>query len=355
MSKVFLIMAGGTGGHVFPALACAQKLRQDGHIVYWLGTSNGLENKVCTQQQIKLYSIKISGVRGKGWQALLSAPFKIIFSIWQSLKIMFKLKPCCALGFGGYVTGPAGIAAWLMRIPLVIHEQNAILGTTNRLLSIFAVRKCEGFAHTFIKRTNIVTSGNPVRRELFNLPIKPSLKNRRAHILVLGGSLGAEPINKIVPKALSLLDINLQPQVLHQAGNNNVENTLKLYDKANFKADVVAFIDEMSKAYFWADLIICRAGALTVAELCATGTGAILIPLPHAIDDHQTHNAQVLVAANAALMFKQQELTAEYLANILQQLMQNYNQIEQLAANAKNLAKPDACEQVITTCYEVAK
>jgi len=352
-SKVVLIMAAGTGGHVFPALTCAKALQKDGYKIYWLGTGKGLDMKACAQAKIKLHVIDVSGVRGKGLGALFVAPFKIVKAIYQSLKVMRKIKPNCVLGFGGYVTGPGGIAAWLYRVPLVIHEQNAVLGTTNRLLSRFASYKCEAFAGTFGKSSNVINTGNPVRLGLFKELAKQPLVDRRVNLLVLGGSLGAEPINKVVPQALAKLDIAIRPQLVHQAGAGNTQKTIERYQEAAVAANVVDFISDMESAYHWADLVICRAGALTVSELAATGTASLLIPLPHAIDDHQTHNAYYLVEAKAALLFKQNVDLVTELSACLQKLFADPKLIIEMGSAAKKMAKKDATSLVIKTCKEV--
>jgi len=353
--RTILILAGGTGGHVFPALACAHNLQQQGYNVHWLGTKNGIEVKVTAQHDIPLHTIKISGIRGKGKLSLLLAPFKIACAIWQSIKIIYKLKPSCVLGFGGYVTGPSGIASWIMRIPLVIHEQNAVLGTTNRLLARFAQKHCEGFAGTFPASNKVVYTGNPVRSTLLAVANKEPLIERPFRILILGGSLGAEPINHVVPKVLTKLNIDTILHVVHQAGIGNDTTTERAYAEFKHTVHVVDFIQDMQGAYSWADLVICRAGALTIAELAATGTGAIFIPLPHAIDDHQTRNAQFVVKAKAGIMLKQTPDLESKLITYLNRLLTRSNIVIKMGDNAKKIARINATDLVLEACKQVQK
>lgn len=350
-----LIMAAGTGGHVFPALACAQEFKARGYQVHWLGAGRGIENELVPEAGFTLHTLKVDGLRGKGMRALLSAPFKLLAALWQAKRLMRELQPVCVLGLGGYVTGPGGLAAKMSSIPLVIHEQNAVAGTANRALSVFATRICEAFPNTFKKRKNCVTTGNPVRDTLFLATPRNGLQHRAVNLLVLGGSLGAEPLNKLVPAALAKIPAELRPQVTHQAGRNNDEITRERYQTATVEAQVVPFISDMARAYGWADLVICRAGALTVSELAAAGLASFLVPLPHAIDDHQTRNAEFLAKQGAAVLLPQHATDADCLAAQLTEVLMDKNRIAAMGEQARVLAQPDATQQVVAVCLEVAR
>ena len=316
-------MAGGTGGHVFPGLAVAKQLREQGVEVHWLGTAQGLEARVVPEANFPLHTISISGIRGKGMMASLGAPVKILSAINHAKKILKEIKPDVVLGMGGFASGPGGLACKLLRIPLVIHEQNAKAGLTNRMLSKIAVRVLEGFPGAFKPSTKIVMVGNPVRSEIENLPspgVRFAAHTLPFRLLVLGGSLGAQALNEVVPKALSLISSDQRPAVFHQAGDKLFHDTENLYKSMGINAEVIPFIQDMAEAYSMADVVICRAGALTVSELCVVGLGAILVPYPHAADDHQTANAGFMVKLNAAICVQQSELTAERLADILRQI-----------------------------------
>ena len=243
-----LIMAAGTGGHVFPALACAQEFKARGYQVHWLGAGRGIENELVPEAGFTLHTLKVDGLRGKGVASLLTAPFKLLAALWQAKRLMGQLQPVCVLGFGGYVTGPGGLAAKLSSVPLVIHEQNAVAGTANRALSVFATRVCEAFPGTFKQRKNCVTTGNPVRESLFLATPRNDLQQRAVNLLVLGGSLGAEPLNKLVPAALAQLPQELRPEVFHQAGREHDQITRERYAEAAVVAQVVPFISDMARA-----------------------------------------------------------------------------------------------------------
>lgn len=354
MTNKILVMAGGTGGHVFPALACAQALQQRGYEVHWLGTRRGIEAELIPAAGIQIHYIDIQGLRGKGATGLLKAPARLIGALWQSLGVVRQLRPVCVLGAGGYVTGPGGLAAWVSRTPLVIHEQNAVVGTTNRLLAPLAARRCEGFEDSFAANAKRRTTGNPVRPEIFNIPAFEWNGDRPARLLVLGGSLGAQPLNSLLPQALAKIDAQKRPEVRHQCGKQNLETTRKAYADADVVADVQPFIDDMASAYAWADLVVCRAGALTVAELAAAGRPGLLIPLPHAIDDHQTANARHLADRQGAELLTQATLTAPALAQRLTALFTEPETLRLMAANAQKQAKPNATEDVVRACLEVA-
>ena len=254
-----LIMAGGTGGHVFPALACAREFQARGYTVHWLGTPRGIENELVPAAGLELHRINASGLRGKGKLSLLKAPFMLLKSVWQARAIIRRLRPVCVVGFGGYVTGPGGLAAKLAGVPVIVHEQNAVAGTANRLLVPFAARVCEAFPDTFTLSDSRRTTGNPVRSELFLETPRPALAGRKARLLILGGSLGAEPLNKLLPEALAQVAADLRPEVFHQAGKNHDEVTAERYRAAGVEAQVQPFIKDMAQAYGWADLVVCRA------------------------------------------------------------------------------------------------
>lgn len=355
MSANVLIMAGGTGGHVFPALACAHEFQSRGYKVHWLGTPRGIENEVVPAAGLPLHLIDVSGLRGKGVASLLKAPWQLLRSLWQARRVMRQLQPVCVLGLGGYVTGPGGIAAKLAGVPLVIHEQNAVAGTANRSLVPFAARVCEAFPDTFSVSAKRRTTGNPVRTELFLETPRDSLIDRRPRLLVLGGSLGAEPLNKLLPDALAQVPENLRPEVFHQAGKLHADITRERYDAAGVAAQVAPFIKDMASAYAWADLVICRAGALTVCELAAAGLPSFLVPLPHAIDDHQTHNAEYLAKEGAALLLPQAQTDAAALAAQLTEVMMQPEKLKAMGAAARRLSRPDATRTVVDICLEVAR
>lgn len=354
-SNNVLIMAGGTGGHVFPALACAREFETRGYRVHWLGTPKGIENDLVPKAGFPLHLIQVSGLRGKGKLALFKAPFQLLRAFYQVTKILREVRPICALGFGGYVTGPGGLAARLGGIALIIHEQNAVVGTSNRLLAPLASRICEAFPGTFAASGKRRTTGNPVRPELFRDQPRPAPEGRPARLLVLGGSLGAEPLNRLLPEALALIGAQHRPQVFHQTGRGHDESTLQRYAELDIQARVEPFVQDMAAAYAWADLVICRAGALTVSELAAEGLPALLVPLPHAIDDHQTRNAQFLVKEGAALLLPQAGTDAQAAARHLQDVLENADKLAAMASAAARLAKPQATKEVVDVCLEVAR
>ncbi len=350
-----LIMAGGTGGHVFPALACAREFQARGYSVHWLGTPRGIENELVPAAGLPLHLIDVSGLRGKSKLALLKAPFQLIRALWQARRVMRELQPVCVLGMGGYVTGPGGLAARMNGAPLIIQEQNAVAGTANRSLVPFASRVCEGFPNTFGNSAKRRTTGNPVREELFLETPRDSLRSRKPRLLVLGGSLGAEPLNKLLPAALAKVPGELRPQLFHQAGKQHAEITAERYRQAGVEAEVAPFIKDMAHAYAWADLVVCRAGALTVSELAAAGLPSFLVPLPHAIDDHQTRNAEYLAKEGAAFLLPQHATDADTLAAQLIEVLMHPEKLLDMGRTARRLAKPDATRTVVETCLEVAR
>ncbi len=350
-----LIMAGGTGGHVFPALACAREFKARGYSVHWLGTPRGIENELVPAAGLPLHLIDVSGLRGKGKLSLFKAPFQLLKALLQARKVLRELQPVCVLGMGGYVTGPGGLAARMNGAPLIIHEQNAVAGTANRSLAPFASRVCEAFPDTFGASDKRRTTGNPVREELFLETPRDALGKRRARLLVLGGSLGAEPLNKLLPEALALVAAELRPEVFHQAGKQHDGVTTERYAAAGVEAQVAPFIKDMARAYAWADLVVCRAGALTVSELAAAGLPSFLLPLPHAIDDHQTHNAGYLAREGAAVLLPQRSTDAATLAAQLTEVLMHPERLNSMAGTARRLAKPDATRTVVDICLEVAR
>ncbi|WP_324731677.1 undecaprenyldiphospho-muramoylpentapeptide beta-N-acetylglucosaminyltransferase [Pseudomonas paeninsulae] len=350
-----LIMAGGTGGHVFPALACAREFQARGYRVHWLGTPRGIENELVPAAGLPLHLINVTGLRGKGKLSLLKAPFQLIKALFQARKVVRELQPVCVLGMGGFVTGPGGLAAKLGGAPLIIHEQNAVAGTANRSLAPFASRVCEAFPNTFGASAKRRTTGNPVREELFLETPRAALRDRRPRLLILGGSLGAEPLNKLLPEALALVPGELRPEVFHQAGKQHDVITGERYRDAGVEAQVAAFIKDMARAYAWADLVVCRAGALTVSELAAAGLPSFLLPLPHAIDDHQTRNADYLAREGAAVLLPQRSTDAATLAAQLSEVLMHPERLNEMARTARRLAKPDATRTVVDICLEVAR
>ncbi len=345
--KRVLIMAGGTGGHVFPGLALARCLQEKGIQVEWLGTRTGLEAQLVPAAKIPLHFIKIGGLRGKSFKTLLSAPFKLFAATWQARRIIKQIQPDVVVGMGGFASGPGGLACWLLRCPLVVHEQNAKAGLTNKMLARFAKRVLEGFPGTFPAAQKVVAVGNPIRVEIEQLPApqqKPSHEGCR--LLILGGSLGAKALNEIVPQALALIPQANRPQIWHQTGEKNYREAKNIYESNGIEANVVPFIQDMAQAYSWADLVICRAGALTVAELCAAGRGAIFVPFPHAVDDHQTANAHYMVDKNAALCIQQACLTPAYLVECLDVYLQSPEKRIVMSKQAYALRKTHVAEQI---------
>jgi UDP-N-acetylglucosamine--N-acetylmuramyl-(pentapeptide) pyrophosphoryl-undecaprenol N-acetylglucosamine transferase len=346
-------MAGGTGGHIFPALAVARALRAESCEVVWLGTRPGLESRVVPAAGFPIEFVTVSGLRGKGLLAWLTAPVRLLYTLGQSLAIMRRRRPCAVLGMGGFVTGAGGIAAWLTRRPLVIHEQNAIAGLSNRLLARLAREVLEGFPDSFPSGVRARCVGNPVRAEIVALPPpgeRFASRTGRARLLVLGGSGGAQALNELVPAAVARLPEHLRPEVWHQAGARTLATAEAAYRAAGLSVRLDAFIDDMAAAYAWADLIVCRAGAITIAELTAAGVGAILVPFPHAVDDHQSHNAAWLVRAGAAEAIPQDALDVELLAARLAALLPDRATLLAMAERARAVARPGATAELTLAC-----
>lgn len=358
---LILVMAGGTGGHVFPALACARALREEHAEVRWLGTRRGLESRIIPPTGIPLHYLSIAGLRGKNKWTLLLAPFRLLWALSQALYLIWRLKPAAVLGMGGFVTGPGGLAAWLLRVPLLIHEQNAIPGLTNRLLSRLAKRVMQAFPNTFPAAVQALTTGNPLRPEITALADKGVTEPRQPlHILVLGGSLGATALNDCVPRALSRVPHAVS--VRHQSGNRHLDKTLAVYRECGVAGEVSEFIEDMGEAYAWADLIICRAGALSVSEIAQAGKAAILVPYPYAVDDHQTVNAAFLVSAGAAVLMPQllgktdnartNHLTPDNLARVISALCANPQRLRAMSEAARQCAQPEALKNITAYCRE---
>jgi len=348
-------MAGGTGGHVFPALAVAEVLRDRNVAVTWLGTRRGIEAELVPEHGFPIDFIDVEGVRGRGAMKLLKAPFVLMKSLWQSIGVIRNQKPEVVLGLGGFASGPGGVAARLLGLPLVIHEQNAIAGTTNSLLAKIASRVLEAFPGALPRGEWV---GNPVRKDIEALPLQKEHEmtvERPLRLLVLGGSLGATAINQQVPKALALLAGEVAPEVRHQCGRAHEADTKSAYEVVGVKARIEPFITDMAEAYDWADVVICRAGALTVAELTAAGVGALLIPYPYAIDDHQTKNGEWLVEQKAALLMQQSDLTPEKLATQITEWSTDRIKLQAMAVNARAMAKSGVAESVADICMEVCR
>jgi len=353
--KCVLIAAGGTGGHVFPGIAVARELQARGVHVEWLGTLHGLDTKLVPGANIPFSQIHIQGLRGKGKLGWLLAPFKIIRAVWQAIKVIKKTQADLVLGMGGYVSGPAGIAAWLLRKPLYIHEQNALAGMTNRYLAKIATGVLSGFPNVFPARCKPIVTGNPVRHDIIALPAPEqrfAARHLPLNLLILGGSQGAASINRLMPSVRQHFSA-AQLSIWHQAGAKDLTATEEKYataalsDAQRTELKVAAFIAEMPQAYAWADLVICRAGALTVGELAAAGVGSILVPFPYAVDDHQTHNANYLVQGNAAILIQERDLTADKLIAQLEKFLENRNQLLDMAVAARRLATPEATQTVV--------
>lgn len=351
-----MILAGGTGGHVYPALAVARSLLRMGQPVMWMGTRKGLEARVVPAAGIPIAWLTVGGLRGKSAMTWLLAPLKLNVAIGQALRIMLRHKPCAVLGMGGFAAGPGGLAAFLLGRPLLVHEQNALAGLTNRLLAPLAVRVLQGFPDTFRNRKATFV-GNPVRDEIAALPPpEQRLRDRRGRLrlLVLGGSLGARTLNQVVPETLARLPAERRPEVWHQAGRDHINGAALRYRLAGVEARVDAFIEDMAAAYAWSDLVLCRAGALTIAELAAAGAGAILVPYPFAVDDHQAVNARYLSETGAALMVRDAELDASRLAVLLDGFMGDgevdRSRLLKMAQAARRHARIDAADEVARMC-----
>jgi len=348
-----LIMAGGTGGHVFPALAVARVLRERGVPVVWLGAPGSMESRLVPANGFPIEWIRVRGIRGKGALAWLRAPFAIVSAVLQAAGVLRRVRPRAVLGAGGFVSGPGGIAAWLLRIPLLIHEQNAIAGMTNRWLARVATQVLEGFPGSFGASAGARCIGNPVRADIASAP-EPMKRffgrGAPVSLLVLGGSQGAQRLNRLLPEALALIAPAARPHVRHQAGERDLVATRDAYSQASVDAEVLPFIDDMAGAYSWADLAICRAGALTIGELQAVGLGAVLVPYPAAVDDHQTRNAETMVRIGAAVIVQERDLDAPGLAYLIAELAADRRRLLRMAQAARSAALPDAAGKLADIC-----
>ncbi|RKZ99860.1 MAG: undecaprenyldiphospho-muramoylpentapeptide beta-N-acetylglucosaminyltransferase [Gammaproteobacteria bacterium] len=362
-SPRILLMAGGTGGHIFPALAVGHLLAEQGWKLHWLGSENGMEVSLIPQYNIDMSLLSIAGVRGKGLLTRILSPLYIIRAVWQAMRVIRAFRPDVVLGMGGFASGPGGLASWLLRRPLCIHEQNAIPGVTNRVLSKLARFSLQAFPGAFVKADGV--TGNPVRKSICELDA-PELRfadhQGPKRLLIIGGSRGAAIFNQLLPEAVALMDETTSLSIWHQTGKSNRGIVSERYSQSHQGSDlkqqdlliVDEFIDDMETAYQWADIVLCRSGALTVSELAAAGVGAIFVPYPHAVDDHQTANAQYLVAADGAQIIQQSELTAE---KLLQQINNtgSREQCLQMAINAKKQGKVNATNEVAEFCIRAAK
>jgi UDP-N-acetylglucosamine--N-acetylmuramyl-(pentapeptide) pyrophosphoryl-undecaprenol N-acetylglucosamine transferase len=352
-----MILAGGTGGHIFPGIAVGRELVARGVPVVWLGSEVGLENTLVPKAGFPLERIRVSGLRGKGALALLVAPFRLLRAVWQARAVVRRVAPRAVLAMGGFASGPGGVASWLLGRPLLVHEQNRVPGYTNRLLAMVARRVMVGFPDAFGTR-RVDAVGNPVRADIAAIPAPAErLVDRQGalRLLVLGGSQGARGLNLAVPKALAALPATLVLEVRHQAGGKMIDDARRAYADAGVGADVVPFIDDMAAAYAWADLIVCRSGALTVAELCAAGVGSVLVPFPAAVDDHQARNAEFLVTTGAAEMLREGADLAERIAAVLARLLGDRSRLTAMAVAARALARPQATGAIADACLEEAR
>ncbi len=351
-ARTLLVMAGGTGGHVFPGLAVADLMKSRGWDVVWMGNPDGMEARLVPARGYEMSPLRFGALRGKGLLKKLLLPLSLLSGFWQAWREIRRIKPDVVLGMGGYISFPGGMMAVLQGRPLVVHEQNSIAGLANRVLAKVADRVACGFPDALAKG---IWVGNPVRPEIARLPMPAErFADRQAplRLLVLGGSLGAAAINEMVPKGIALIAEEERPLIVHQAGEKHLAQLIRNYADAGVRAECVAFIDDMAGAYEWADLVLCRAGALTVAELAAAGVASILVPFPHAVDDHQTTNARFLASAGGAILLPQSEMTPESIS-----LLRNYTrgQMLQMAERARALAKPDATAEVARVCEELLK
>ncbi|MEE8221918.1 MAG: undecaprenyldiphospho-muramoylpentapeptide beta-N-acetylglucosaminyltransferase [Nitrosomonadaceae bacterium] len=356
MSHTILIMAGGTGGHVFPALAVADYMKVSGWRVVWLGTKGGMESMLVSQKGYDIETIDFSGLRGKNFITWLTLPLRLLLAFWQSAKVLFQIRPDVVLGMGGYPAFPGGIMASLLNKSLLIHEQNSIPGLANKILARFADKVLLGFPDAIRNEKKVVFSGNPVRNEISQLDTPDKRyagRSGKFKLLIIGGSLGSQALNTIVPQTLKLIPDNMRPLVTHQAGRKHLETLKKNYAKAGVEGELVVFIEDMAVHYADCDLVICRAGALTIAELTAVGTASILVPFPYAVDDHQTSNAKFLSDKDAAVLLPQNELTPKNLAKLLMGFTRE--KLLGMAMKARELARPNATRLVAEACMEMIK
>ena len=352
-TKTLLVMAGGTGGHVYPAMAVADHLQAKGWSIVWLCTVGGMENRLLANKNYQKAMMSMRGVRGKGLIGWLLLPIKLSLALAQSYSAIVKFKPNLVLGMGGFAAFPGGLMAYVMRKPLLIHEQNSVAGLTNKVLSHFASRVLSAFPAAFGTKATLV--GNPVRTEITQVPtpeVRMETRSGPLRLLVVGGSLGAQALNQVLPESLATIAVAQRPQVVHQAGEKHIAALKAHYKEVGVKAEAMAYIEDMAAMYSWADIVICRAGALTIAELSAAGVASVLVPFPHAVDDHQTSNARYLADADAAILVAQTTFTAEKLAGLIQNLSRE--QCLSMAIKARALGKPEATASVANICMELA-
>jgi len=353
-----LIMAGGTGGHIFPGLAVADALCRRHIPVRWLGAEGAMECLYVPAAGIDIDTLEISGLRGKGISGWIKLPLQLFRAVRKAFVLFGEIQPCCALSFGGYAAGPGGLAARLRGIPLLVHEQNRIPGLTNRVLARLAQSVFQAFPGSWPERVKATTCGNPVRRTVAELPL-PEVRLRehtgKPRLLITGGSQGARTLNTVVPRAIAMLPEKIAPEIRHQSGKGSAEQTTKAYAEQGVSAVVEEFIDDMAQAYAWADLVVCRAGALTISELAAAGIGAILVPFPHAVDDHQTRNAEFLARIGAARLLPEPQCDAEQLSRLLEALLGDRQGLLRMAKSARSVAMPDAADRIANACMGYAK
>ena len=353
MTRTVMITAGGTGGHVFPGLAVADRLREAGWRVVWLGARNGMEARLVPARGYEMAWVHAAALRGKGLVAKMLLPLHLLVGFWQSARAILAHRPDVVLGLGGYVAFPGGMMASLLARPLVVHEQNAVPGLTNRILAGVADRVLVAFPDALKKAE---WTGNPVRAEIVRMPSPQERFAGREgplRLLVVGGSLGAQALNEAVPRALAQLPPADRPRVVHQSGGAHLETLRSNYASAGVQGELVAFIDDMATRYAEADLVICRAGAITVAELSTGGVASVLVPFPHAVDDHQSANAAFLASRGAAILLPQSELTPERLAALLRE--SERAALLEMARRARALGKPEAAQVVAERCMELAR
>lgn len=355
-----LIMAGGTGGHIYPGLAVARELQKNGIEVTWMGTRKGLESRVIPQADIEIDFVSISGIKGRGLLPWMLMPFRLTYAFVQSVRILMKRRPSVVLSMGGFVAGPGGVMAWLLRRPLIIHEQNAIPGFTNRMLALFARRILTGFPAVFGRYPKALYTGNPVRDSIRNIPLpedRPESDQEAFKVLIIGGSRGARRINQVMADVFHFWSDESAPEVWHQCGEQLLQETTARYGRhaeagSESRLKLVPFIDNMDEAYAWADVVVCRAGAMTIAELACAGLASVLIPFPYAADDHQTANADYLVQRDAAILIPEDQLSAKRLHEVLHELAHNRQVVKRMANQARSCAMPDAAETVAGICRE---
>ena len=355
MSRTIMIMAGGTGGHIFPALAVAEYLRAQGWNAVWLGVRGGMEERLIPPRGYPMANVRFAGVRGKGILAAALLPLNLLIAFWQSARAIFAHRPDVVLGMGGYVSFPGAMMASFLNRPLAIHEQNSVAGLANRVLAKLADRVLTTFPNAFGESTAVIWTGNPVREEIVAMAPPENRYAARAgqlRVLVAGGSQGAEVLNTVVPEALALLAPAARPRVTHQAGAGRDDAVRNRYRERGISAEVVAFIDDIAARYAETDVIVCRAGATTVAEIAAAGIASLLVPYPHSVDDHQTINARFLADRGAALLIPQADLTAQRLADVLGGLTRE--RLLAMAQAARAAGKPEAARSVAQACMELA-